>query len=339
MQPYERPPVTTIPIRPAGYAEYPTFGYPTDPAPLYPTVPQPGPARAPWTGLRLTIIALVVGAGAIVMEALLPPSAVTARQLAYPQPAVSIQSDASATTRIGDTITFTATITAGRDLTFSWDFGDGATASGASVTHSYGQYQAGGYAVSLSVVDPLRQSASAQANVVVVPLPPVACFGISKDPNDPLAISVDAGCSSGTNLQYAWDFGDGTQGGNAHASHVYGQPGNYIITLTVTDVANQTATKTQSVALTIAGPVASFIANEDPSNPDCYYFDASQSTGYQIQQYQWDYGDQSGDQTNINTEYHCYPSGTPSYYTVTLTITDAFNRQSTATQSVYDPGL
>ncbi len=42
-------------------------------------------------------------------------------------------------TRLGDTTTLTATIEAGTGVTYAWDFGDGATGTGKSVTHEYAQ--------------------------------------------------------------------------------------------------------------------------------------------------------------------------------------------------------
>jgi PKD repeat protein len=39
----------------------------------------------------------------------------------------------------------------------------------------------------------------------------------------------------GNNLSYSWDFGDGGTGSGATPTHVYTVPGNYIVTLTVTD--------------------------------------------------------------------------------------------------------
>jgi PKD repeat protein len=39
----------------------------------------------------------------------------------------------------GETVVFTATISSGTNVSYTWDFGDGSVGSGASVTHVYTQ--------------------------------------------------------------------------------------------------------------------------------------------------------------------------------------------------------
>ena len=49
-------------------------------------------------------------------------------------------------------------------------------------------------------------------------------------------------------LTYSWNFGDGSSGSGVNARHVYGSPGNYSVTLTVSDDKEQ-ATTTSSVTV------------------------------------------------------------------------------------------
>jgi hypothetical protein len=65
-------------------------------------------------------------------------------------------------------------------------------------------------------------------------LPPTADFTASAAD---LAVTVDAATardSDGTLVSYAWDFGDGSTGAGASASHTYATAGSYPVTLTVT---------------------------------------------------------------------------------------------------------
>lgn len=95
----------------------------------------------------------------------------------------------------------------------------------------------------------VRDLTQAQANE-----PPVAAFSSSASQ---LTVSVDGRGSrdpDGTIASYAWDFGDGTKGDGATASHTYRDAGTYTVTLTVTDAAG--ATNTVSHAVSVTAPPA-----------------------------------------------------------------------------------
>lgn len=227
--PFPPPPVATMP----------------PPAPQYPAA-----AAKTYTGLKMTGVTLVALIIIVVVAFTLPSSAAQARKLAYPLPVVSIQTSVSSNPHVGDSIQFTAHVTAGRDLTYAWDFGDGATAFTASASHSYSQFQQGGYDVHLVVTDPIHQAASADTTLTVLPQPPTAVFTVSQDPYAQYCFTFDASGSIGTQLSFTWDFGDGSgpnQGGETTDNCYYGPSGNYTVTLTVSDVANQTDSVSHAV--------------------------------------------------------------------------------------------
>ena len=66
-----------------------------------------------------------------------------------------------------------------------------------------------------------------------------------------LKTDVDASSSSDNNgiVNFSWDFGDGSAGSGKTASHTYASAGTYSVTLTVSDAAGNTATKTKSVTV------------------------------------------------------------------------------------------
>lgn len=77
--------------------------------------------------------------------------------------------------------------------------------------------------------------------------PPVAIVDVDVTTGRaPLTVNFDAGGSydpDGTIAGYVWDFGDGSGvTGVASTSHLYTDPGTYIVALTVTDGQNMTAT-------------------------------------------------------------------------------------------------
>jgi len=75
------------------------------------------------------------------------------------------------------------------------------------------------------------------------------------DPGEPKVALVDtlltfeaqAFDPDGTNLTFLWEFGDGAQATQAVAKHAFASPGEYLVTLTVTDEDNMTTTETVPV--------------------------------------------------------------------------------------------
>jgi hypothetical protein len=59
--------------------------------------------------------------------------------------------------------------------------------------------------------------------------------------------------STGVNLRFQWDFGDGTRGEGVVVRKVYGRAGNFKVRLTVTDAAGQTATAVTDVTIRVNG--------------------------------------------------------------------------------------
>lgn len=143
-----------------------------------------------------------------------------------------------------------STASTGTIQAYSWHFGDGMGASGASkTTHLYGL--PGAYTITLAVTDGSGATASASKVVTVTTLAPTVAFSGTCSG---LSCALDARASSdpdGTIVAYAWQFGDGTSAttGTPTAIHAYTWPGTYTVTLTVTD--NNSATATASSSLLV----------------------------------------------------------------------------------------
>lgn len=159
------------------------------------------------------------------------------------------------------TLTGTATDSDGTIASFAWDFGDGTTATGSSVSRTY--TNAGTYTVVLTVTDDDGATGTKSVEVEVAPItntPPVAEF--AEPAATGLSIAVDGTPSTdpdGAIASYAWDFGDGRTATTPTAANDYAVAGTYTITLTVTDDDGATATKTREVTVTevAAGLLAS----------------------------------------------------------------------------------
>lgn len=158
---------------------------------------------------------------------------------------------------VGQTVTFTGSATGGTSpYTYSWVFGDGGTATGASVSHAYSS--AGTRTVTLTVSDSIGTSASVSKSVTVSATPPPLAADFTVSPSSPTvgqAASFAGSASGGTSpYSYSWAFGDGATATGGTVSHTYAATGTYTVTLTVTDSASHTVTVTKSVTVVAAPP-------------------------------------------------------------------------------------
>ena len=164
--------------------------------------------------------------------------------LGFPKPQVQITSTVPSTVSVGQQVTFTAD-SAGRDVSYAWDFGDGSSASGPNVSHAF--QQTNSYTVTVTVKDAAGHTSTASTNITVQPATPVASF-IATPGTDSFGspnVTVDASASTiGTSgATYNWDFGDGSTDTQTAPTdqHTYSLSGTYTITLTITDGAGQTS--------------------------------------------------------------------------------------------------
>ncbi len=133
------------------------------------------------------------------------------------------------------TIFFDASASTGQGpLSYSWDFGDGTTATGAVVGHTFAAN--GFYRVQLQV----RNAGGVDRATLEITLtqpniaPPSAAFAASPSTGQsPLRVTLDASGTTGPLVptNYIWDFGDGTTGFGRILEHVFTDPGTYMVTL------------------------------------------------------------------------------------------------------------
>jgi len=158
---------------------------------------------------------------------------------------------------LGQAVTFDASLSASNPNTnapiinYAWDFGDGATGTGETTTHTFTAYN--NYTVTLNITDSEGQSAIATDTVRVYPRPPVASFDYSpKLPQVLVTVTFDASTSYDpdvTIVSYAWDFGDSNTGSGVTTTHAYLYEGVYTVKLTVVDDAGLNSTTEKSVTV------------------------------------------------------------------------------------------
>jgi chitodextrinase len=138
----------------------------------------------------------------------------------------------------------------GEKLTYSWVFGDGATATGAAVTHTYASY--GYYVVTVTASGAQGRRASATTTLNILPPAPKAVIKATQDRAYSYMLSADGTSSTGAELRYYWDFGDGhgsDSGDERKVSHFYLAAGTYTLTLTVVDVSGQQSMATKQITV------------------------------------------------------------------------------------------
>jgi PKD repeat protein len=128
---------------------------------------------------------------------------------------------------------------------YDWNFGDGATGSGMTTSHSFATV--GTYNVILTVTDDAGHTETATTTVDVRDDRPTVSFTFSPaapTAGSPVTFTSSASSPVGRTItSYSWSFG----GSGATASHTFPTPGSVTVTLTVTDSAGKTSTSSQTV--------------------------------------------------------------------------------------------
>jgi len=220
---------------------------------------------------------------------------------------------------VGESLAFSAILSSDENgiiTKFEWDFGDGGSATGESVTHTY--TAAGSYTVVLRVTDDCDTTSMAQKVITVNPADdenggaggagPSATFTATPLTGQaPLTVTFNASASvyAGHAITaYFWDFGDGATGTGMTTVHTYGPTvtSTYNVVLRIIASDNTEDTATKSITATVAGaapatdaPTASFTtAPGKVLAPKQIEFDPENSeaaAGRTLQHYLWTFGD------------------------------------------------
>lgn len=226
----------------------------------------------------------------------------------------------------------------------NWDFGDTTTAlnlppsTGRSVTHTFPA--SGLFAVRVFLFADARTIGTGTTSVAVQGpnQNPVASFVSSTVDNapQPRTIRFDAGGSTdadGSIASFAWNFGDNSAAGSGQVvEHTYAAPGQFTVSLTVTDDRGGTGSTTRSVVANIA-PVAMFTSTPtDDEEPGILTVDfdaaASSDADGSLASFEWNFGDNSPTVTGAMVQHTYAERGR---FDVRLTVTDNLGSINTLT--------
>lgn len=194
-------------------------------------------------------------------------------------PQLTVNSGATIYATVPASLSASSTDPLGRNLGYAWDFGDGQTASGASVTHTYGS--AGNYTLSVKATNTASQSSTASQQITVLN-PAVTTPTLSSSPASPsvgqtVSFSAKATSAKGLALSYQWVFGDGSTATGSSVTHAYTTAGTYGVSVTAQDGNGGSATAT--LQQIILGSAAGNSLAVDCSGSNCGALSASSYAG------------------------------------------------------------
>ena len=173
---------------------------------------------------------------------------------------------------LGQEVTLTAGVTAGSNVVYTWDFGDGSAGDERVETHIYGAD--GEYTARVTASNSVS-SVTAETTVVILALSVEA--GADQSANEGDTVSVAATFTDGrTGVVHTAtiDWGDGTAqtAGTVDEAlftiaggHAYADNGVYVVTVEVSDGAGHTASDSLSVTVANVAPTAS-LGNDGPKD-------------------------------------------------------------------------
>ena len=229
---------------------------------------------------------------------------------------------------------------------YTWEFGDGNSATGRIVSHAYSVGRV--FTVTLTVTDGAGSSASVvrviNVSSVAAPSGPTS-LDVLPDPPfvDKQAVftSTQKAATGHSIERYEWDFGDGTTASSTtpSISKTFTTLGVFVVTVTAFDDLGQSgiAVKTVTVGSSVTAPVAVFtVAPTSPTAGVQATFVGTSSTvgaGATIVNYTWNSGDgQVFDSGTTATQAVTY--GAAGTYVATLTVTDSLGRQAVKSVTV-----
>lgn len=215
-----------------------------------------------------------------------------------------------------DTVIFTdISISDTTLVAWNWNFGDMTSGSfSLSATHVYTVDVSPQYTTTLTVSDVLGCTTfstdvitvySPVSSISTVPVLPNICLG------QPVLFTGADFTSEGSNLSFAWDFGDGNSGTGNNLNYTYSVSGTKNVTMNYTEVATGCTGPAVFQTINIQDyPVAGYYTDVDSLNALCYpqqvnFYNASTSAS-PVTSTSWNWGFGSGFDT---TAFVTFPKG------------------------------
>jgi PKD repeat protein len=222
-----------------------------DGSPLFPAL-----CPLPLEPFFLTHTYAAVGSYTAVVTASNYGSTATATTTVLVEEAVAgLQAVNDSPTALGDPTILIASVTAGTDVQYRWDLGDGTVLLLPFLAHVYpalGDYTA--------VVTASNQVSLLTATTTVHIVPDVPITGLRAHNDGPTPLGritiLSATVTAGSNITYTWALGDGTAGSGAVLTHTYPVLGTYTAVVTAS---NSVSRSQATTVVTVKWPYAVYL--------------------------------------------------------------------------------
>ena len=215
-------------------------------------------------------------------------------------------------------VQFTNLSTTGQ--TYTWDFGDGNTASTYNASNQYinNSLFIDVYQVELVVNSTDGCTDTATSSITVYPVPDFGFTSVPDSGCSPLSVTFPSVIGA---VSYSWDFGDGFTGTGPTPTHIYSNSTTNDVVYNVQLIATSPfgcVDTTGGTVKVFPNPTAQFL----PTQPQgCSPFNAEfQNLSLGAVSYNWDYGDGSSstDSSALHTHYFYNTTGSTVNYDISL---------------------
>jgi len=189
---------------------------------------------------------------------------------------------------------------------WTWDYGDSSIVTYTSPPFQHTYSSPGVYTVSLKVVSTNGCIDSLAKDNYILISKPDAIFSTNDTASCPLRNVRFNNTSTGPNLRFLWDFGDGTTSTVKNAVHQYTANGIYTIMLNITDQFGCTDSIIKTNHIVIITPGADFITSDtlSPCSPYLAQF-TNRSVNYRT--LLWNFGDSNTSTLPNPTHVYSFP--------------------------------
>ena len=202
----------------------------------------------------------------------------------YPLPITQFSFD---TVCYGNQTSFTnsSSISSG-NLSYSWDFGDGANSNLIDPSHLYASLDT--FQVNL-ISSSTFGCKDTVVNSIIVNNQPIANFTVQDECLYDSAFFVNTSISGAELLNFNWNFGDGSLANNENPIHIYPSAGIFNVALTVSSPSGCSSNVSKSLTI-YEVPTANFSVNEVCDSLPSLFVNLS-SIGTGLLNYVWSFGD------------------------------------------------